>query len=108
MPPDEAVRRCRDGVSSDGVSLPVVSCDGLASSALPLTSSSGVSSAGVISGDTLRGCSRSVASRGGDTCSDVAGEPAMGGSAGAAGCCLDALWGLQEHVSFHVGKKIWR
>ena len=96
--PDEAVRRCRDDVISDGASLPVL-CHGLASAAVPPTFS-GDSLAGVISGEGSRGCSRSVASCGGRAaCSDTAGEPAMGVSAGAAGCCLDGLVGLPRYGS---------
>ncbi len=97
--PDDAVRRCRDGVISDGVSLPVVPRDGLASAAAPLVTSSDNNGAGVISGDGSGGCTRSVESRRGADCSNAAGEPAMGGvSADAAGCRLDSLEGLRSHM----------
>jgi len=96
-PPEDAVRRCRDGVSSDGVSLPVVSRDGLSSAAVPpATSSADNRGAGVISGDGSSGCTRSVERRGGAGVIDAAGEPAMGVSAGGASR-WDSLEGLLSH-----------
>ena len=92
-PPDDFVRRCLEGVVSDGVSLPA-SCGGVSGKNFPASDSDcDASAAGA--GERGRGCT--AARRGGSVPGVDSGEPVMGVSGAFDGVCS-----LESEVALHV------